>query len=211
MNESPTPESLGMIPIKGGFQYPERLDPKDVQRDEFIRSRCQKAAELYAALCTFKQETETEFSAHVALVNDTDEPSPQDLSGVYDTLDGTLLMEVDYAPVYRATEAMVELKRLLRQALDELGDTIDASSIKIVKSVLRIEGRSVDLKQLDRLRHIASLMTSPSWREAVELLPSCTVLDGYHPYYRFFSVDEEGVRTPIMRNFSAIRTGVHHE
>lgn len=207
MKENKTPEQLGMVAIKGGYQFPHLLPAADVQRDETVRELVAEAAELHARQVAFKRKCEDMLITHVALVNETEDPTPRDLSGQYETLDGTEVIDVDYAPVAQATEKLVQLKSLLRAALEELGEELDPATVAMIKSFLRVDGRSPDLRSLERNKHQSVLMRSASWREAVDLLPECTVVNGYHPYFRFFRVDEEGVRTPVFRNFSAISTG----
>lgn len=207
VKENKTPEQLGMVPIKGGYQFPHLLPAADVQRDEIVRELVAEAADLNKLLKDYKAKCEEMLVAHVALVNETEEPAPRDLNGSYETLDGTLVVEVDYAPVVKGTEKMVQLKSLLRAALEELGEELDPATVAMIKGFLRVDGSSPDLRSLERNKHQAVLMRSASWREAVDLLPDCTVVNGYHPYFRFFRVDEEGVRTPVFRNFSAISTG----
>lgn len=193
---------------KAVISFPHLLSAQDVQRDETVRELVNEAAELNNRLKGFKRKCEEMIITHVALVNDTVDPTPRDLSGQYETLDGSEVFEVDYVPIApQVAEKVAQLKGLLRAALDELGEGLDRSMVAMIKAFLRVDGRSVDLRQLERNRHQPILLRSSSWREAMELLPDCTVVNGYHPYFRFFRVSEDGTRTPVLRNFSAISTG----
>ena len=203
-----TPEELGMVKIKGGYQFAHLLSDVDVQRDETVRELVAEAESLQALQKAFKIKCEELLTAHVAIANDTDDPAPRDLSGLYETLDGSEVVVVDYVPVApQVAEKVAQLKGLLRAALEELGEDLDKSMVDMIKSFLRVDGRSVDFRQLERNKHQPLLLRSSSWREAMDLLPDCTVVNGYHPYFRFFRVSEDGVRTPVLRNFSAISTG----
>jgi len=201
------PRTIGMIKTKTGWLAPGEVAPEAEQRDSVVRELCGLAAEYNAQLEAFKQKCEDSLLALVSLNLDIDEPKPTDLSGWYESLDGEFGVQVDYNPVYRGTEVLIQVKELLRGAIEELTGKIDKIGVALLRRVLRIEYNSVDIKQLERLTRLGEPYSSSSdWCKAVVLIPKCYELDGYQPYYRFFSVDEEGNKIPVMRNFSSLKT-----
>lgn len=206
-----SPEAIGMVKTKGGWRFPADINAVDYQRHRMVADLAATAADLHERMVAFKEEAEEFLTYHVGIANDTEMPSCVDLNGKYETLDGGIVMEVEYSPVYRATEEMTHLKELLRGALVEMSDRVDAFSIKVIKRVIGLDRSMIDVKLLEAIEKMAGDYTVPSLVSAVRLIPRCTVIDHYHPYYRFFKVDEQGLRKPIMRNFSSIKTGASDE
>lgn len=200
-----SPADIGMIKTKTGWKTPDQLSDIEQQREQMVRDIALRVEPVMAAMYSLKQYIHDEVLSHVQLCNEGVDIVPQLMNGTYESLDGSIAIEVDYAPIYRVNENMARLQSVLNAALEELDHDRNKSAVRIIRKVLRIDTHNIDVKQLKKLSDIDLSGESENWRLALDLADSCTYLAGYHPYFRVYSVDDQGVRFPLIRNFSAIK------
>lgn len=203
----------GMVKVPGGYQYRDKVDAIDLQRDDIVRGLCLEAVEMQKRLKEFKQRCHKAIGEHLVSANDGKINEKQVVGKMPPllSLDGTQLIEIEQAPVLIATEQVVHLKKLLNDALEEMSETQREVAGEIVKKILRLDsGGAVNLKVANQLKGIKSIST-PSWNEAMDLLPECTKQQDIHTRFRFYEVDEDGNKSPMLTNFSKITVGVPNE
>jgi len=205
MADKTRPVPDGMVKTRDGYSYRQDVPEIDLQRDDILQGLFQQAETIQAMQVAFKGLCEQAVIEHFLSITPeiTVDDIRQDIRDLW-SLDGEMLLEIEYAPVTRGTEQIIKLKSLLVAAMDELPLESRAVVAPIIKAILRLDkGQSINLSQVARLQGVKAI-SSPSWDEAMVLLPECSEQVGVHPRFRFKRIDQQGNQTRVLENWSAV-------